>query len=70
MAIHNASQVICKEYFYDGTSQYFVGILIDENTLIALDNGEVLDPKSEWLKIVNYISWNNLSDDLLLENPI
>ena len=60
------TQVKVKETFEDGTTQIFGGIAYQDK-IIAMDNGDVLDLNSEYLEIIEELSWINLSEELLGE---
>ena len=59
-------QVKVKETFEDGTTQIFGGIVY-QNKIIAMDNGDVLDLNSDYLEIIEELTWINLSEEVLGE---
>lgn len=59
-------QVKVKETMEDGTIQTWGGILIDDNTLIAADNGAIFSlDMAPHIKIVERLSWIPISDEIL-----
>ena len=60
------TQVKVKETFEDGTTQIFGGIVY-QNKIIAMDNGDVLDLNSDYLEIIEELTWINLSEEVLGE---
>ena len=59
-------QVKVKETFEDGTTQIFGGIVY-QNKIIAMDNGDILDLNSDYLEIIEELTWINLSEEVLGE---
>ena len=59
-------QVKVKETFEDGTTQIFGGIAYQDK-IIAMDNGDVLDLNSDYLEIIEELTWINLSEEVLGE---
>ena len=59
-------QVKVKETFEDGTTQIFGGIAYQDK-IIAMDNGDVLDLNSDYLEIIEELTWINLSEETLGE---
>ena len=59
-------QVKVKETFEDGTTQIFGGIAYQDK-IIAMDNGDVLDLNSDYLVIIEELTWINLSEETLGE---
>ena len=59
-------QVKVKETFEDGTTQIFGGIAYQDK-IIAMDNGNVLDVNSDYLEIIEELTWINLSEEVLGE---
>ena len=59
-------QVKVKETFEDGTTQIFGGIAYQDK-IIAMDNGAVLDLNSDYLEIIEELTWINLSEEVLGE---
>ena len=59
-------QVKVKEIFEDGTTQIFGGIVY-QNKIIAMDNGDILDLNSDYLEIIEELTWINLSEEVLGE---
>ena len=59
-------QVKVKETFEDGTTQIFGGIAYQDK-IIAMDNGNILDLNSDYLEIIEELTWINLSEEVLGE---
>lgn len=59
-------QVKVKETFEDGTTQIF-GAIAYQDKIIAMDNGDVLDLNSDYLEIIEELTWINLSEEVLGE---
>lgn len=60
-----ATQVKVKETMEDGTTQIWGGILIDDNTLIAADNGDIFSlDLAPHLEIIKKYPWLSLSDEI------
>ena len=59
-------QVKVKETFEDGTTQIFGGIAYQDK-IIAMDNGNILDLNSDYLEIIEELTWINLSEETLGE---
>lgn len=63
-----ATQVKVKETMEDGTTQIWGGILVDDNTLIATDNGDIFSLDSApHLEIIKKYPWISLSDEVIGE---
>lgn len=61
-----ATQVKVKETMEDGTTQIWGGILIDDNTLIAADNGDIFSlDLAPHLEIIKKYPWISLSDEVI-----
>ena len=52
-----AKQVRVIEHLEDSKPYEFDGILVNETTLVALDNGAILDPRENWIEIVEELPW-------------
>ena len=59
-------QVKVKETLEDGTTQIF-GAIAYQDKIIAMDNGDVLDLNSDYLEIIEELTWINLSEEVLGE---
>ena len=60
-----AKQVIVREHLEDSEPYVFGAILLEEeNVLVAMDNGAILDPSWDWIEIIEQLSWVNLSSEL------
>lgn len=59
-------QVKIKKTFKDGTTQIFGGIAYQDK-IIAMDNGDVLNLNSDYLEIIEELTWINLSEEVLGE---
>lgn len=63
-----ATQVKVKETMEDGTTQIWGGILVDDNTLIATDNGDIFSlDLAPHLEIIKKYPWISLSDEVIGE---
>lgn len=61
-----ATQVKVKETMEDSTTQIWGGILIDDNTLIAADNGDIFSlDLAPHLEIIKKYPWISLSDEVI-----
>ena len=57
-----AKQVRVRECYGAESAPYeFDGILVNASTLIALDNGAILDPREEWIEIIKEYPWYPVS---------
>lgn len=57
-----AKQVIVKEILENSKPYIFKAVLVGDK-LVAMDNGAILDVKTEWIEIVKELPWwINLSD--------
>ena len=59
-----AKQVRVREWLEDSKPYEFGAIAIGD-TLIAMDNGAILDRNSEWIEVVEEFYWIDLSDEIL-----
>ena len=59
-------QVKVKETFEDVTTQIFCAIAYQDK-IIAMDNGNILDLNSDYLEIIEELTWINLSEEVLGE---
>lgn len=63
-----AIQVKVKETMENGITQIWGGILVDDNTLIAADNGDIFSLNlASHLEIIKKYPWLSLSDEILGE---
>lgn len=61
-----AIQVKVKETMEDGTTQIWGGFLVDSNTLIAADNGDIFSlDLAPHLEIIEEYPWISLSDEVI-----
>ena len=60
-----AKQVKVREHLEDSEPYEYLGILVNEHTLIALDNGAILDPSEPWIEIIKELPWIEISDEIL-----
>lgn len=61
-----ATQVKVKETMEDGATQIWGGILVDDNTLIAADNGDIFSlDLAPHLEIIKKYPWISLSDEVI-----
>lgn len=61
-----ATQVKVKETMEDGTTQIWGSILVDDNTLIAADNGDIFSlDLAPHLEIIKKYPWISLSDEVI-----
>ena len=60
-----AKQVIVREHLEDSKPYVFSAILLEEeNVLVAMDNGAILNPSWEWIEIIEELPWINLSEEM------
>jgi hypothetical protein len=59
-----AKQVIVKEILED-SEPYIYGAIQIGNTLVAMDNGAILDANADWIEILEELSWTNLSEEIV-----
>ena len=60
-----AKQVIVRELLEDSEPYVFGAILLEEeNVLVAMDNGAILDPSWDWIEIIEQLPWLNLSAEM------
>ena len=59
-----AKQVRVKERLQNGELIEYGAILV-KDMLIAMDNGQILNPEDEEIEIIETLKWISLSDELL-----
>ena len=52
-----ASMVRVREHLEDSKPYEFDAILVNNSTLIAMDNGAILNPEEPWIEIIKTYPW-------------
>ena len=54
---NKASMVRVREHLEDSEPYEFDAILVNNSTMVAMDNGAILNPNADWIEIIKEYPW-------------